>query len=340
MADALSLKEMLLRRAGELGFCAAGVAPPAIPEHAGRYRNFLARGLHAGMSYLQRRPEARCDAGKLLPGARSVICLALSYAPAAGTDAGAIARYARGRDYHRVLAARCRKLFLDMRTLAPAVQAKVCADTAAISDRTFAAAAGIGWIGRNGCLIHARLGSYLVLAEIITDLPLPPDRPMKNRCAGCRACAEACPTGAIGADGLIDCRRCISYLTIEHRGPIEAELAGKMGARLFGCDRCQEVCPHNRKAPAGDPELLGPSQLAKTTAGEALHWRQADWDRLTRGSAGRRAKHEMFLRNAAIAAGNAGPPSLPRRLEELSDSASAMVSSAARWALERINTAP
>jgi len=334
--DATTIKAHATGLARGLGFARVGVAPPvaARPE---RFAEFLARGLHADMHYLARNPSARADARHLLPEARSVMCLAVSYAPdAADESSGLIARYARGRDYHRVLRARCRKLLAALVEIVPDLKARICVDTAPLLERDLAAQAGLGWIGRNGCLIDPQLGSYLLLAEIVTNLPLPPDGPVADRCGGCRACIDACPAGAIGDDGLLDCRRCASYLTIEHRGAIGEPLRKAMGRNVFGCDACQAACPFNRRAPAGDAALRGPSDLARTPLGEILDFTDADWDRLTRGSAARRATREMFARNAAIAVGNTHDQTLRRPLKRLAESASAVVAEAARWALARV----
>ena len=338
MFDPVELKALALRRAAEEGFVRAGVAPAPVAG-AERLAAFLASGRHADMAWLARSPAERFDATNLLPAAASIICLAASYAPGGPDDGGGhVARYARGRDYHRLLKRRCRRIVESIVSAAPGTRTRICVDTAPASERSFAAAAGLGWIGRNGCLIVPGAGSYVVLAEVVTDLPLPPDGPMelggtdkplfglsvrntprtsKRRlsvpphfaggCGDCRACVDACPGGAIAGDGLVDCRRCVSYLTIEHRGPIDGPLRAVLGDRLFGCDRCQEACPHNRGVRAGDAELLGPSELAKATPADVLEWTAEDWDRLTRGSAGRRASHAMYLRNAAMALGNRAP---------------------------------
>ena len=274
MADPGALKALIFDRAGELGFVRVGIALAAPSARAERFRRFLALGYHADMAYLARDPSRRCDAGSALDGAVSVICLAISYAPAPGDDPDdAVARYARGRDYHRVLRGRCRRLVAELRKAQPDVRARICVDTAPLLERDLAAAAGLGWIGRNGCLIDHRLGSYLLLGEILTNLPLPPDQPAKARCGSCRACIDACLTGAITEFGLVDSRRCISYLTIEHRGQIPPQLRAAMGRRIFGCDLCQEVCPFNRRAAAGDAELRGGS--AGLGSGHAGHGRPA-----------------------------------------------------------------
>ncbi|MDY7011487.1 MAG: tRNA epoxyqueuosine(34) reductase QueG [Planctomycetota bacterium] len=354
MVDPSEIKSLIVRLAGELGFARVGVAPVEAHTGAEHFRRFLRRGYHGTMSYLARDPQRRCDVRNLLdepdkPG--SVICLAASYAPAGDEDSsGHIARYARGRDYHRLLRKRCGKIVAELSRIIPGLKARICVDTAPLLERGLAAAAGLGWIGRNGCLIDSRFGSYLLLAEIVVNLPLPANGPVKNRCGSCRACVDACPTGAIQDDGLVDSRRCVSYLTIEHRGSIPESLQRACGQCVFGCDICQEVCPFNRSVPDGDAELRGPAELASAPLGQILRWERADWDRATRGTPARRAKFEMFLRNAAIAAGNlacdstdlaevrqagANERTCLSALEDLARYESPIVAQAARWALKR-----
>ena len=336
MSDPAELKALILHLAEKLGFAAAGIAPAAPAAHAGRFRRFLALGCQADMAWLSREPDRRCDVRSLLAGATSVICLACSYAPPADQDpASHVVRYARGQDYHKVLTKRCRELAANLAKVAPDMTYRICVDTAPLLERELAAAAGLGWIGRNGCLIHPHFGSYLLLAEIVTSLPLPPDEPQARRCGSCRACLDACPTAAFTEDGLVDARRCLSYLTLEHRRDIPEQFRRPMGQRVFGCDACQQACPFNRRCPPGDTQLRGPSELATTPLMEMLLWTHADWDRLTRGTAARRAKFEIFLRNAALAAGNGDVDRARPALERLSRHASPVVAQAAQWALRQ-----
>ena len=295
-----------------MGFASAGPV-----ERAQGLREWLDRGFHADMAYMARNLPKRLAPEKLVPGGRSVICLAVSYAPGGeppppadlspkrrSTDA-IVARYAGGRDYHKVLKRRCRDLSDRIREIVPEFEGRAFVDSAPVAERTLAAQAGLGWIGRNGCLIVPGLGSYVVLCEIVCNLDLPADSPLPNGCEGCGACVEACPTGAIQGNGLVDAGKCISYLTVEHRGPIERSLWAAMDTRIVGCDACQEACPHNRDLPSGDPELRGEGlPLDGACIADMLGWSEDDWDHATRGSATRRATHEMCVRNAVIAAGN------------------------------------
>jgi epoxyqueuosine reductase len=327
-----AVKEM----AGRIGFARVGIAPAGPVPHAERLEAWLADGYHAGMAYMARNLSKRVSPQKLVPGARSVISLAFAYAADArpGPCEGVIARYARGRDYHKVLKRRCRRLTDEIRRLAPELEARAFVDSAPVMERSLAAAAGVGWIGRNAMLIVPGLGSYVLLCEIICNLSLPADAPIPSQCGNCNACVESCPTGAIDADGLVDARRCISYLTVEHRGRIDREFWPHLGNRLFGCDICQEACPHNRQAAAGADE---PSQSScmRYSLAEVLGWTEADWAAATRGTALRRAGYEKILRNACLAAGNSADSSLRRPLADLGRRADALREEI-DWALSRL----
>jgi len=276
----------------------------------------------------------------LVPGARSVICLAVGYAPSPGGSASSapVARYARGRDYHKVLKGRCRRLLARLRELDAGFRGRAFVDSGPVMERSLAVRAGLGWIGRNGCLFVPGLGSYVLLCEIICNLPLVPDGPLPAQCHDCSACVEACPTGAIRDDALIDARRCVSYLTIECRGQIDREFWPMIGPAVFGCDRCQEACPHNRGLPVGDVEMLGDMPpLGGAELADILRWSAGDWDLATRGSACRRATREMLIRNAAIAAGNSADPALIEPLRELPSLVPELVG-VAEWSLARLAT--
>jgi len=304
----------------EEGFNAVGIAPAGVVVGRDRFEEWLAAGHCGGMSFLKRDLQKRFCPQLLLEGAESVICLAVSYAPGhrdaetVGRSSGFVARYARGRDYHRLLKKRCRALMDRLEHEAPGFCGRACVDSAPLAERSLAAAAGMGWIGRNGCLIVPDLGSYIVLAEIVCNLKLARDYPIKSQCGECDACVAACPTGALLGDGTLDAGRCLSYLTIEHRGQVDNEYLSDWGLRVFGCDTCQEICPHNRSAPPGDEQLrvdgrLGDQfrvSLQEASLAELLSWDEGKWDEATTGSATRRAKLDTLLRNAAIASGNSG----------------------------------
>jgi len=328
--------------AAESGFARAGVAPAGELPRQDREATdaFLARGYDAGMDYLRRHAAKRVSPRRIVPDARSVICLAVSYAPAVEPQAGpgeaTIARYARGRDYHKVLKRRCRALMDAIRAEVPDFAGRAFVDTAPVAERSLAQLAGLGWVGRNGCLIVPGLGSYVVLAEIVCNLPLAPDAPAADSCGACTACVDACPTGACTGETLVDARRCLSYLTIEHAGDIPPELRPALGGRVLGCDRCQEVCPHNAGVPPGDAELTGgaaPTAAADLAA--VLDWTEADWDAATRGSARRRAPLHSWQRNAAVAAGNSGQAELVEPIRRLRDREPALAETC-DWALARL----
>ena len=247
---------------------------------------------------------------RLVPGARSVICLAVGYAPTEDAPAepaeAFVARYARRRNYHRELKRRCHSLMDRIRRMEPSFEGRAFVDTAPVAERSLAAAAGLGWIGRNGCLIVPEYGSYVLLCEVVCNLPAAPGTPPAGACGDCGACARACPTGAIVGPAIVDSSRCLSYQTIENRGRIPQRLWPHVGNRVFGCDACQAACPHNlgpHKPPATPIPAGG--DLHRTALTEILAWSEGDWDLATRGSATRRATWEMFQRNALIAAGNA-----------------------------------
>ena len=254
-------------RARELGFDLCGIARarPLPPERLDRW---LEQGWDAGLAYVRQRREERLDPSLLVPGARSVVAVAASYAPAPGDPEPApgelaVARYARGRDYHNVLLKPVRKLAAWLRERGAKVYAEV--DAGAVMEKAWAQEAGIGWIGKNGCLIHERLGSWLLLGALVTDAALEPDAPHADRCGECTLCIPACPTDAIREARYVDSGRCIAYHTIEHRDPIPEEVARRMGQRIFGCDACQDACPWNRRAPPA-----GLIQLRARTASLSL----------------------------------------------------------------------
>jgi epoxyqueuosine reductase len=339
--------------AAELGFQAVGIARAnvALDDDIARYDAFVAAGMQGEMSWLAkyREPRARLDGDAVLPGAKSVVCLARRYQRSRDQEAHdpevarTIARYARGRDYHKFLRKRVRRLATFVRSLGSPespVHARPLCDDAPVLERAWAARAGLGFVGKNGLLIVPGVGSMVLLGEVVTTLVLQPDSPMTERCGSCNRCLEACPTGAFAAPFVLDARRCISYLTIEHRSSIPADLRAAVGSHLFGCDDCQLVCPFN--ASAG----LRASRVEKTDPFVPLErWSLVDlesllvieegaWRELSEGSPLRRAGRTGLARNAAIVLGNIGDraavPALTRAAESHPD---AIVRDAARWAL-------
>ncbi|HTP29758.1 MAG TPA: tRNA epoxyqueuosine(34) reductase QueG [Anaeromyxobacteraceae bacterium] len=300
-----------------VGFHKVGIAR-AVPLDAGPLDRVLAHGWEADMVWLGSRREQRLDPERLLPGARSVVALALSYleeseVAQAEPASGRVARYARGRDYHAVMRRKLKQFLSRLREQDPGLRAFASADVAPVMEKAWAQRAGLGWVGKNGCLITTDLGSYVLLATAIVDRDLAPDPPHPARCGSCAACLESCPTAAIVSPGFIDARRCISFQTIERRGPVPEEVAARLGPWVFGCDDCQTVCPWNR-APAArcDPELRARSGQVGLDLDALLRLSLEEYQRRFHGTALARARYEGLLRNAILSAGHAGDP---RRLE-------------------------
>jgi epoxyqueuosine reductase len=362
--------ERLRRRALELGFDAVGVAPADPPAHAAWYREWLERGWHGAMGYLAREDAVRrrVSLQEALPGCRSVIVVALSYAPPEGGSlpeggrlaettnplAPVVARYARGRDYHGVFEEKLAALAGEVEAIDLAARALPYVDYGPVIERDHAQRAGLGWIGKNTVLIDPELGSWLLLGELLTTLELEPDDPFTaDRCGSCNRCIEACPTGAIRGERQLDARLCISYLTIELRGAIPEELRPAIGNRVFGCDICQDVCPWNRDVPAGSlpgqpaggaPATEGTPRPGRPVPfGSMIEWaeellaldEEGFRDRY-RHTALYRARRGGLLRNLCVGLGNSGRreavPVLGRCLAE----GPAMVAEHAAWALKRL----
>jgi len=340
-----ALADRLKERARGLGFVLAGVAAAAEADGFAALRAWLEQGRHGDMEYLSRHGDARRHPRSILDGVRSVLMVALCYdpdggAPLAGETAsprGRVARYARSADYHRVMWDRLNELAAWLEAERPGCRAVGVCDTAPLLERDFARRAGLGWFGKNAMLLHRRLGSYFFLGALLTDLELPPDAPHETaHCGTCTACLDACPTRAFVGPGVLDARRCVSYLTIELRGPIPEELRPGVGDRLFGCDVCQEVCPWNRRAPAPDPALAARPDLEALDPVELLGLDEEAFRRRFKGTALWRARRRGLLRNAAVVLGNAGgPEALPALRRALAD-AEPLVREAAAWAIGRI----
>jgi epoxyqueuosine reductase len=298
--------------AAAIGFDRVGVTLARPLDRAAYYRDWLARGHAGSMAYLQRNVELRCNPAQILPGARSIICTALSYkrpAPSSVPDepvTGRVSSYARGRDYHVVLRGKLESLGREMQhAIGEPFDSRAFVDTGPLIERELAAAAGLGWIGKNTMLLHERLGSFLFLGEIVTTLELAPDAPAIDHCGSCTRCLDACPTSAFPAPFQLDASRCISYLTIEHRGDMPPDLAQQAGDWVYGCDVCQEVCPFNTRAPLGtNGELAAESIPARLPLVPLTTLTSGDYRRLTDGTAARRASRQMWQRNAVIALAN------------------------------------
>jgi epoxyqueuosine reductase len=341
-----SLRQRIFDKAVELGFSAWGIArADAVSEAGERLREWLTAGHHGEMGWMEARADQRASPEGLWPEAKSVIALAMSYAPATdplalaeASDRGRISVYAQGSDYHKVV----KKALKAMgRWLADecGCQLKVFVDTAPVMEKPLSAAAGIGWQGKHSNLLNREHGSWLFLGVIYTTLELEPDEPAAAHCGSCTRCIDACPTGAIIAPNLVDARRCISYLTIEHAGPIPHEFREAMGNRIYGCDDCLAVCPWNRfasdaqanKAFAPRPELVAPA-LADLLALDDASFRE-----LFSGSPIKRIGIARMTRNCLIAAGNSGDAALRPAVEQHLESDDPVVADAAKWALEKLS---
>jgi epoxyqueuosine reductase len=342
-----ALEERLKQQAHTLGFELVGIAPATEADGFDRLRHWLQSGFAGTMTYMQRHDSARRHPASILPEVRSVIVVAMNYCPAKEREPshqqrnhGRISRYARGRDYHDVLRERLNHLLDWLRQECPDCLGRGVVDTAPLLERDFARRAGLGWFGKNTMLLNKRLGSYFFIGALLTNLELTPDAPhTSNHCGTCTACLDACPTQAFVAPGMLDARRCISYLTIEHRGEVPVELRAGLGDWLFGCDVCQEVCPWNRKAPPGqEPQLQGSAQMERIDLIDVLGLSDEEFRRRFRGTALLRTERRGLLRNAALVLGNTGDsealPALRRALEDHEE----LVREAARWAVHQIET--
>jgi epoxyqueuosine reductase len=351
--DTTSVPEDLFERVRGLalgaGFDAVGVAPAEPTPESEFLREWIARGYAGEMHYLARRVEERVDPRRLLEGARSILVVGLVYDPgpraAPAPGAARVARYAGGEDYHEVMWERLRELEAGLEALAPGpVRTRSFCDTGPVQERVLAAAAGLGWIGKNTCLIHPRLGSYLFLGVVLTDLELAAGGREPDHCGSCRACLDACPTRAFPEAYVLDATRCISYTTIEARGPIDAGLRADHEDWVFGCDVCQEVCPWNlrrrREIPADDRGLRARLRPRSAWTQPSLRWildlGEEAWRAATKGTALRRSKHRGLLRNALVAAGNTGGQELIPALRRHAESGDRMIAEHARWALEQL----
>lgn len=319
--NAADKAEIVRRLALEAGFDRGGIAAAVPVARLDYVREWLDTGRAGEMYYLERHRELHGDPAALLPGARSVIVVADNYRQpceesagppppySPGEARGRIARYAWGRDYHRVLRKKLHHLADRLHeAIGEPFETRVCVDTAPLVEREVAAAAGIGWIGKNTLVLHQELGSFFFLGEIITTLDLTPSGPVADHCGSCTRCLDACPTGALDAPYRMDATRCISYLTIEHRGKVAAELQPLMEGWIFGCDICQDVCPFNRKAPTTRESRYRPDARnplpPHPRLDDLLSWTDEQYREHLAGTAMKRATLAMLKRNAEIARKN------------------------------------
>ena len=335
--------------ARECGFELAGVARAEPLTDAARYREGVAAGRAGEMRYLtDRRAAVREDPRNLLASARSVVCVGKLYqtpwphsAQFDYEERGWISRYAWGDDYHDVMRRGLERLAARIAERATggeqAFEYKICVDTAPLLERSYARLAGLGWIGKNTCLINQQSGSWFFLGELLVSLAIAPDSPPPDRCGTCSRCIDACPTAAIvpsGAGFTLDSRLCISYFTIEQRGTVPEEIRNGIGAHVFGCDICQDVCPWNRRAPVTGDAAFAPRHFAPRLQ-EMAELTESEFRAMFHGSPVTRARYLGFLRNVAIAMGNRGLPQFRGVLRKLAESDDEVVAESAQWALEK-----
>ncbi len=341
-----NLRPELVREATELGFSAFGIArADAAPKSAERLRAWLADGRHGEMIWMEESADRRGSPTGLWPQVRSVICLGMSYAPASDPmalaehpEVGRISVYAQGGDYHDLIKKRLKALARWLVAEATC-ELKVFVDTAPVMEKPLAEAAGLGWQGKHTNLVSRQDGSWLFLGAIYTTLELEADVPHVARCGSCTACVDICPTDAFPAPFQLDARKCISYLTIEHKGPIPHEYRQAMGNRIYGCDDCLAVCPWNRFAAAAraNRAFLPRAELVAPQLADLLALNDAQFRTLFSGSPIKRIGRNRMVRNAAIAAGNSGRPELAERLRPLAQDPDPVVAEAALWALQRLS---
>jgi len=325
-----------------MGFARAGRA-----ADADRFLAWLAAGRHADLGYMARDAHRRADPREVLPGCRTVLVGTVGHwfpePPTAAELPAKVARYARGRDYHRILKGMLKRVCAALDELVPPDDAAArrhrwYVDTGPVLERGWAREAGVGFVGKNACLIDPRGGSWTSLGVVLTTVEIPPDEPVSEGCGSCVRCIDACPTGAIVGPGQVDARLCISFWTIEHRGTIPEAMRAALGTRVFGCDDCQDVCPWNRFArPSGiadhrPRELFADADLARLAALD-----NAAWDEATRGTAVRRAGYAGLLRNVAVALGNSGDERARPHLVRLAAHPEELVREHALWGLARLD---
>ncbi|MBU0583978.1 MAG: tRNA epoxyqueuosine(34) reductase QueG [Alphaproteobacteria bacterium] len=343
-----TLRQLIAREAERAGFDAVAVtSPDAIPLAPSRLRQFVAEGFHGSMDWIAETLERRADPKTLWPEVRSIIVVAMNYGPdndprdiLARSDRGAISVYAQNRDYHDVMKGRLKEMAGRLVARAGG-DVKVFVDTAPVMEKPLAEAAGIGWQGKHSNLVSREHGSWLFLGSIFTTAEIPADAAEEDHCGSCRACLDVCPTDAFPAPYRLDARRCISYLTIENKGPIPAEFRQAIGNRIYGCDDCLAVCPWNKFATqASEAKLSAREDLREPALADLLALDDAAFRSLFSGSPVKRIGRDRFLRNVLIAAGNSADLTLVPACHTLLADTSPLVRGAAVWALSRLVAAP
>lgn len=329
-----ALKELLREEANAAGLDAFGVAPISPPLRWEYYNRWIAEGRHGTMAWMERNNDRRLEPGKVLPEARSILCLGLNYYQRAPERQGRIVTYALGADYHKVLLQKLKGLCRVLRDHGH--DNKPYVDTGPVLERPLAAAAGLGWQAKNTMLIQENYGNWLFLGEIFTTADLPPDAPVPDRCGTCTRCLEACPTDAITAPYQLDASRCLAYLTIEHEGSFPPEFREPLGDRLFGCEECLEVCPWNQWAKVTREARFAPRDYPN--AHDILRLDEASFRETFRGSPIRRTGRRNLQRNACVVLGNIGTAEDLPALAQTVNGDDEMLAEHAHWAIERIGT--
>lgn len=349
--DYAELKARIIDWAESLGFQQLGVSDIDLRKAEARLRDWLDQGRHGTMHYMQRHGTKRSQPDELVPGTLRVVSVRMDYLPESQQRAKAlldhptkayVSRYALGRDYHKVMRGRLRELARRIEQAIGDFRYRVFVDSAPVLEKPIAEKAGLGWIGKHTNLINSKAGSWFFLGELYTDLPLPVDIPAGDHCGSCRACIDVCPTGAIVAPYTLDARRCISYLTIESHDAIPLEHREAIGNRIYGCDDCQLFCPWNKfAAMTGEKDFSPRHELDDADLVELFGWDETTWLARTEGSAIRRIGYERWLRNIAVALGNAATtPAIVAALRARRGSESSMVDEHVRWALSRHESRP
>lgn len=343
--DMQALAGEIRRWGGELGFQQVGITDVDLTPYIPYLEEWLRRNFHGEMAYMSRHADLRCRPEQLVPQTVRVICVRMDYAltrenslhELSPPTKAYVARYARGRDYHKLMRGRLQLLADRIVSVVGPFGYRAFVDSAPVLERALAEKAGLGWIGKNTMLINKQAGSWFFLGELFTDLPLPVDSSDSDHCGSCRACLDVCPTGAFVQAGQLDATRCISYLTIESRQSIPLELRPLLGNRIFGCDDCQLVCPWNKFTNvSGEADFTPRHALDNAALVELFQWSEAEFLERTRGSAIRRTGYTGWLRNIAVALGNApSSPQIIAALRSRLDHPSELVREHVRWALER-----
>ena len=352
--DAMSLTESELKGLAikikdwgqELGFQQVGIADTELAHAENFLKNWLMQGMHGDMQYMERHGTKRTRPTELIPGTLRIISVRMDYFPPSSRDIADtledstlafVSRYATGRDYHKLIRKRLEKLARKVQSEIGRFNYRAFTDSAPVMEKPLAQKAGLGWIGKHSNLLNRRAGSWFFLGELYTDLPLPADSPETDHCGNCTSCISACPTDAIVAPYVVDARKCISYWTIEYRGSIPLEFRPLIGNRIFGCDDCQLVCPWNRFASnTEEPGFRVRNRLDSIKLSEIFGWTEEEFLHNTEGSAIRRLSYELWIRNIAIALGNAdSTPDVIDALKSRQNDSSDLVREHVDWALDR-----